>query len=408
MRKHMKNRITQMLMCGAIVIMSTAHQQTQAQQIDDERMMRDIAVAENVLGTLIKQQFEKQKMFFQLEINGAYQPGYGVTFYIPADYTTPIVFALPSDKFIWQEERSDGPNVGYHYYRNEENESNDSQDNQPEIAGKKGTISLKDKKREKHDLDMDSIRNAYNLKVIEAAKTFILDYGDMITQLSPTERIIVTNQGDRRVWVNKFFKAPKRTHLSVEGLKSDLTQYKQGKISREQASSKIKVINTESVETVEADLELLGSIFSRLYRADLSKTFFTQEDIYYERLKDYGVIYYMQALSGQEVAYRRYVMPTVGLEDVDQVTRDKTIVELYPKFAEELKANILEYGRTLKSLKDEEVLVFQVKLTRCLGCKIPSSLEYTVKGSVLKDFNAGKIDKNAAFTKFGTKKGEDQ
>jgi hypothetical protein len=405
MRKQMKNKVTQMLMCGALVIMTGAYQQTQAQQMDDERMTRDIEVAENVLGTLIKQQFEKQKMFFQLEINGAYQPGYGVTFYIPADYTTPIVFAMPADKFMWQDERNNDPKVNYHYYSDEESESNEA--NKPEIAGKKGTISLKDKKREKNDLDMDSIRAAYNLKVIEAAKTFILDYGDMITKLAPTERIIVSNQGDRRAWV-KFFNTPKRTHLSVEGLKSDLTQYKQGKISREQASAKIKVINTESVETVEADLELLGSIFSRLYRPDLSKTFFTQEDIYYERLKDYGVIYYMQALSSQEMAYRRYVMPTVGLEDVDQATRDKTIQELYPKFADELKANILEYGRTLKSLKDEEVLVFQVKLTRCVGCKIPASLEYTIKGSALKDFNAGKIDKNAALTKFSTKKGEEQ
>ena len=65
-------------------------------------------------------------------------------------------------------------------------------------------------------------------------------------------------------------------------------------------------------------------------------------------------------------------MPTVGLEDVDQATRDKTVKELYPKFEQELKDNILEYGRTLKSLKDDEVLVFQVKLTRCVGCEIPS------------------------------------
>ena len=115
-----------------------------------------------------------------------------------------------------------------------------------------------------------------------------------------------------------------------------------------------------------------------------------------------------KALSSQEMAYRRYVMPTVGLEDVDQVTRDKTIKELYPKFAEELKANIIEYGRTLKSLKDEEVLVFQVKLTRCAGCGIPSSLEYTIKGSALKDFNAGKIDKNLALNKISVKKGQEQ
>jgi hypothetical protein len=38
-----------------------------AQKIDDERLGRDIAVAENVLGTLIKQQFSNQRTFFPLE-----------------------------------------------------------------------------------------------------------------------------------------------------------------------------------------------------------------------------------------------------------------------------------------------------------------------------------------------------
>ena len=98
-------KMIQTLLCSVVVFTTMP---AIAQKIDEERMQRDIAVAENVLGTLIKQQFEKQKMFFPLEIKSNYQPGYGVTFYIPTDYTTPIVFALPSDdNFIW--ERAQGP-----------------------------------------------------------------------------------------------------------------------------------------------------------------------------------------------------------------------------------------------------------------------------------------------------------
>ena len=92
-------KMIQTLLCSVVVFTTMP---AIAQKIDEERMQRDIAVAENVLGTLIKQQFEKQKMFFPLEIKSNYQPGYGVTFYIPTDYTTPIVFALPGDdNFIW-------------------------------------------------------------------------------------------------------------------------------------------------------------------------------------------------------------------------------------------------------------------------------------------------------------------
>ena len=395
----MKKIIQTLLISFVVLSMQTAF----GQKVDAARMQRDIAVAENVLGTLIKQQFERQKMFFPLEIKSNYQPGYGITFYIPTDYTTPIVFSLDgTDNFIWREERVQGPGVNYSYDER-------SSDNQPERGGTE-TIRLKDKSKEKSKLDMDSVRDLSNAKVIDAAKTFLVDYGDMITQLTPVERIIVSNRGDQpRVWVNKFFNSPNRSHLSIEVLKGDLTQYKENKITREQLLSKIKVINTESVDEVEPDLELLSSIFTRLYRPDLSKTFFIQDNIYFERLKDYGVVYYMQALSAQELGYtRRYIMPTVGLEDIDQETRDKTVKELYPKFEQDLKDNILEYGRTLKSLKDEEVLVFQVKMTRCVGCKIPSSLEYTIKSAVLKDFNNGKINKNGALAKFEIKKGTDQ
>ncbi len=395
--------IIQIFISSAIIL--TTVQNAFAQKLDEGKMQRDIEVSENVLGTLIKQQFEKQKMFFPLEIQGGYQPGYGVKFYLPADYTTPIVFTFPDDNnFIRREERVQGPNVNYSYeYENK------NADSEPELARKKGTISLKDKTNEKKKLDTDSIRDSYNLKVIDAAKTFLVDYGDMITQLAPTERIVISNQGDRpRQWVGKYFNTSKRSHLAIEVIKSDLIQYKQGKITRDQALAKIKVLNTETVEDVEPDLELLSSIFDRLYSPDLSKTFFIQENINFERLKDYGVIYYMQALSGLETDYKRYFMPTVGLENVDQATRDKTVKELYPKFEQELKDNILDYGRTLKSLKEDEVLVFQVKMTRCVGCDVPSSLEYTIKSSALKDFNNGKIDKNAALGKFAVKKGASQ
>jgi hypothetical protein len=396
--------IIQVLMSSVLVLVVGAHVAT-AQKIDDERMRRDISVAENVLGTLIKQQFSNQRTFFALEIKGNYQPGYGVTFSLPADYTTPIAFTIGS-----------GMQNGVVVYSDEFEEpatidirgSEDGSDDRAVVNGR-STYKLKEKTKGRARVDMDSLRDSYNLKVIEAAKEFILDYSDMISQLGPQERIVVTNQGNQpRAWVGQYFNAPNRTHLSIEALKSDIAQYKAGKLTRTQAEAKIKVVNTESTNVIEPDLELLSSIFSRLYRVDLSKTYFTEENIYYERLKDYGVIYYMQVYSSSERDYKRFDMPTLNLQDVDQATRNKKVGELYPAFERELKENVLEYGKTVKSLKDDEVLIFQVRVTRCASCGIPSSLEISVKGSVLKDLNAGKLDKNAALAKLIVKKGENQ
>jgi hypothetical protein len=371
----------------------------QGQQQDDERMKRDIEVAENVLSTLIKQQFNNQRTFFPLEVKGSYQSGYGVTFNLPADFTTPIVFSISGGNdnvFISGGNRQNEPN-SYVYEMEVGEDTNPDQ------------IRLKDRAREKRRMDMDSVRNAYNMKVLDAARTFLADYADMITLLQPNERIVITNQGNQpRVWVGQLFNAPKRTHLSVEVLKGDVVSYRQGKLTREQLMSKIKTINTEAVDKAEPDLELLMTMFNRLYSPDLSKTFFTENNIYYERLRDFGVIYYMQVYSAIEIDYGRFRMPTIGLNDIDLATRNKKITEIYPKFENELKENILEYGRTLKSLKDDEVLVFQVKVTKCPQCGIPSTLEYTVKGDVLRDFNAAKISREAAIGKVALKKGNQQ
>ena len=53
-----------------------------AQKIDEQRMQRDIEVAENILSTMIKQQFDKRS-FFPIEVTGNYRSGYGVTFTLP-------------------------------------------------------------------------------------------------------------------------------------------------------------------------------------------------------------------------------------------------------------------------------------------------------------------------------------
>ena len=389
-----------LMICGVVLVMFTLP--VMAQKVDDERMNRDIEVARNVLSTLIKQQFDNQRTFFPLEVGASYQSGYGVTFTLPADFTTPIALAIPSghNGVVVTDGATLAPGVSYEYRFDSEGQLEEDR------SEARGVSSLKDRAREKRKIQMDSTRDAYNAKVIDAVKTFLLDYGDMISQLSANEKIVVTNQGNQpRVWVNQFFNSPRRTHLSVEAAKSDISAYRQGKLSRDQALSKIKVVNTETVTEAEPDLELLMSMFNRLYRPDLSKTYFTENNIYYERLKDFGAIFYMNVYSAIETSRGFFRMPTIGEHDLDLDARNKKVKELYPVFEKELKENILEYGRTVKSLGNEEVLVFQVRLTRCPSCEIPSTLEYTVNGSVLKEYNAGKLEKNNALSKISLKKG---
>lgn len=426
-------RVMNFLVSGAIVL---GTQLATAQSADESRMNRDIAVAENVLSTLIKQEFSKRS-FFPVEVRGSYRSGHGVTFTVPTDMLIPMVWGGRNDVMIL-----DGTPGTYSYsfsttpepdeevieaemQATREYEIAEMEKEKAEKLKGKAEKDMKSAKKENEKLerlqgvraprvarisqDSDSLQAVASEKIVLAAKNFLADYGDMLSQLKPEERIIITNKSENSRWF--FRQNEKRSLLSVEALKSDLNLFRQGKVNRDQLLAKIKVTNTESSGKLEPDLELLISIFNRLYRSDLSKNFFVERNPYYERLTDFGAIVYMQVYSSNQISSyneNRYAMPTLGLDDVDQATRDKKVKELYPAFENELKENILDYGRTVKSLKDNEQLVFNITLTKCKGCGIPSDIEASVQNSVLKDYSSGKLDKSSALSKIIIKKGASQ
>jgi hypothetical protein len=426
-------------------------------QRPDDRMGRDIAVAENVLSTLIKQEFDQRNFFF-MEVQGNYISGYGVTFTVPTSMLNSSIWSpgateltvtdgyinlggynttLSERELVASEKETEEAKKAMKSASKEEQKAQKERNKaeQTRQAQKEAEYAERDlRERQVYGLgatsggvqmlttrgrgkyyNADSINAVNNAKVINAAKNFIVDYGDMLSQLTPEERVIVTNRGNGENQI--FYKSSKRSLITVEATKGDLTQFRQGKLTREQLIGKIKVVNTVSSSKTEPDMELLTSIFNRLYRSDLSRTYYIESETYYERLTDFGAILHMRVVSSistndyynnNQNTDVRLTMPTQGLSNLSQEERDKKVKELYPLFESELKENVLEYGRTLKSLKDTEQLMVNVTMTKCQGCGIPATLELAVKASVLNDFNAGKLDKSAALSKIEVKKGAAQ
>lgn len=402
-------RGTRIFTLAAGIVVAFIISATGQTKIDEQRMQRDIEVAENILTTLIKQEFSRRN-FFPVEIIGEYREGHGVTFRLPEHISGNMHMFMNDDFESPNIIMNTGPGNSFSYsisgdaIVNPEQEEAIAAGSRAQSRAPQRIRSPKSKKSVS-----DSLEQTADQKFIQAAKNFLADYGDLISQLQPNEKIIITNRGDNQNPWFAFQGLNKQSLISVEALKSDLTQAKLGKITRDQLLEKIKLVNSEVSDKLEPDLELLSSIFSRLYQPDLSKTYFTQGNIYYERLKDYGVVFYMETFSSmQGEFYNHYTLPALGMDDVDQATRDKKTKELYPAFEKELKDNLLEYGRTLKSLKDQESLVFNVKLTRCKECGIPSSLELAVKMNDLKEYGTGKNSKETALSKIVVKKGANQ
>lgn len=382
-----------MLVCVVLAVNPSMAQN----KIDNERMDRDIEVAENALATMIRQQFSKNR-YYGMEIKGNYTPGYGVTLRLPGEsnYVSVIGWEGKGGAVIAAPTPPGSSGGDFTIIR----------------PGADVVVVDGDRVKRATVINKDSAKTVYYQKVIQASKDFLADYGDLLSQIPQEEKILITNRGEgyRYHWDRN---SSTRTLVTVEATKADIVQFKQGKMSRDQMMAKIKVVNTESTNEIDTDLELLSSIIGRLYRSDLSKTYYVDENIYYERLKEFGVIYYMSVVSSIEQDVRagegkKHRMPTQKLEDLDQATRDKKVVELYPAFEKDLKENIVEYGRTIKSLSPEEMLVFNVRVTKCEKCGIPSNLELSVKNGALKEFSEGKITKEAAASRINIKKGPAQ
>jgi len=393
----MKNYIRTIV--AVLISFGVAFSQT---KIDTERMDRDIEIAENALATIIKQQFDKKNMW--LEVKASYTPGFGVTMRLPSDNSNWIYeYSMKGRAVVVPSPPSPAGVKG---------------GNAPVIVYSSGSNDdYKDKDKTKTAASRDSAKTVFYQAMIKASKDFITDYGDLLSQLQPDEKILITNRGEGGRFYYDYNKSQKRMLVTIEGSKADLSQFRQGKLTREQMMAKIKVVNTETTNEVETDLELLSSILGRLYRSDLAKTFYTDENIYYERLKDFGVIYYMTAYSSSE-QYRNgqnertsgkiWTMPTQKLEGLTQEQRDKKVIELYPLFEKELKENIVEYAQTVKSLKDDEMFVFNVQLTKCVGCNIPSSLELSVKNSMIRKLATNQASKSEVVIAISVKKGPNQ
>ncbi len=379
---------------------------TKAQSKGADRMEQDILVAENILGTLLRQE-AGHRGFWPVDVKGTYTAGYGVTLKLPVGGFYNRWMTQGSQPAIAMPGVPGAYSYSYSYSRSEDEEKAIKESKRDQVRVKTPKPS-----RRGEEVD-DSTMSKARERFMDVAKNFLADYGDVISGLKADERIIISNRSDEFepdfevMWISGSGGSggrAKRALMSVEAKRSDIEQLKQSKITRAEFLNRLKVTDTQTAESVDPDLEVLASLFGRLYREDLSTTYYSQGSLNYERLKDFGVIYYMRVYSSMEMEDDRFAMPTVDKRDLSQAERDKQVKDLYPKFELDLKENIVEYGRTLRSLKDNEQLVFKVKMTACKGCGIPATLELSIPSNALKDYGSGKANREATVAKISVKK----
>jgi hypothetical protein len=194
----------------------------------------------------------------------------------------------------------------------------------------------------------------------------------------------------------------KGTTFSAEVAKKVITDYKTGKIDIDKFREEVK-IKRAAPEEKRPDLDMFANIFKQYYGPKMSSTFFTESTPHYDILDNFGVIYNIRTYSSY-MEGKYYYMPVMGEDKVNYEERKSAIEELYPKFESDLKSFIIDYGRTIRSLDEDDVLLLKIRMTRCEECSIPKSIDVSVKISVLKQFDQQKISREKALAAIEIKK----
>ncbi len=360
----------------------------------NERMTRDIEVAENILATLMNQ---GSNIRLGNSVEGTYIGGHGVLFTIGGSGI--FSYSLSTSGVI---------------------------------SGQGKTYNLKGQVLDK-EVNPDSLNEVAFTNMKNVMKTFITDYAQLLSQLKPNEKILLRFSPNRLL--NRFMvagaaqivfpgsdeeKSDVPKELTAEITKSAIDDYKSGKISQKQLEERIKFSEKTGTAKKDAELELLGSIFNRLYQGDLSNTFHMLGQPNYEKIEGLGAIFDMRfgafakGFGKNRIYYfdsgdrvRGFKQEKEEAEKTDEEA-EENMEARYDEFMDSFKESVIEYGRTVKNLTTNELLVFKLDLSSCPDCEIPRKVEVSVKKSVLEDYDSRKISLEQAVEQITVKTTEKQ
>lgn len=226
---------------------------------------------------------------------------------------------------------------------------------------------------------------------------FLSDYADLIGQLQDDEQVMLVAKGGPQAYGQIHFITPDEGgKYSGSVRRRSIADFKTGRISRDVFENRINFVESKGAEKKAADLELFSSIFQRLYKTDLTTTFYTSTPIGYEKLKNFGVIYKMRLHTSTPLGRDSYKIASQKYSQLSREERDQKVKELYPRFLRELKQNIIDYGKTIKSLEADESILFQIRLSECGSCDLPEEINVIIKNQTLMDLATGKINEDQA------------
>lgn len=366
-----------------------------SQNIDTNRMNRDINIMENILGELFKSQItstsngtiiiNEQRFPGRNSTRGTYLPGYGVIFMVSSNANN--VYRVSSN--------SGDANLSFYYNGDGENE------------------------------DSDVTQESVTARIQE----FLRDYGSTIGQLKNDEKVMVI-YGSKSNSSNLFYRLSVRGQVDTEEKESlpvisvsasvnDLNDYRSGKLDPNSFNGRMDVATAEDKEYL--DLKVMGNIFETALKDDDKDSFRLSGGVDYLMLDNFGALYSLD-VRYDEVGRATLLWEATGRlrslgnneriaveqsrtresdearakEYEDRVQElEENVAAAYSKLVSNIKEYIVDYGRTLSSIDSDQFLLLSINIGGRFD-NIPGRLDIQIKKSVLEQLDRGSVSRENA------------
>jgi hypothetical protein len=234
----------------------------------------------------------------------------------------------------------------------------------------------------------DSVLQAHTNLVTTNLREFLANYADAIGQLAPSERVVSGCESCETRYMPR---------ISAEVKREDLTAFRSGKVSRKELDSRIRVNVDNPGKENYAEYKVFAGILESLYPVSREVPYRVR-NIGYHVLPSFGVIYLV------DMGLRNESPKVVTLRDGEvlktKTDRDSAQVrirnEAYGQFRNDIREAVLDYGRTLRNLSSDQVILLSVALPTCEGCNVPPRANVSVKKSVLEAYEQNKLSRQQA------------
>ncbi|MEQ8524297.1 hypothetical protein [Gracilimonas sp.] len=356
-----------------------------AQNFDTNRMNRDIKIMENILGEMFKTQFTTKEGTGTIQVRsqgytifgsgssgnvkGTYIPGYGVIFMIPSTSNRySIVSRKSSDRQI------------VFQYSSDDNDSDRS-------------------------IDKESVTNRIS--------EFLQDYASTIGQLKNDESILViygsaNSTGSRFAVYNlqgdEEDKSEPLPVISVSAKKSDLEAYRAGRLNTDAFKNRLSVSTSEDKERL--DLKVLGNIFGTALGDGDGNQYhlINSNSLSYMYLDNFGALYSLDLHRGHGLGSNVFELRLNRDSNAEEIAAkaqesekkvSETLEKEYDALVAKTKEFIVDYGRTLSSLNDDQYLLVSLNINDSSDI-VPERVDFQVKKSTFNQLDRGQISREAA------------